>query len=226
MTAATVKDLGRKGLRATALVIAVTASTALTGYLIGGAAHRVAGNRMAPWILGRAAGICSYLLLVALVLTGLVLSHPHRARLRYPNATARIRLHIALAAFTLVFTVLHIVVLATDKYAGVGWAGAFLPMHAAYRPVATTLGIVALWAGLAAGITAALAGRLPRRLWWPIHKIAALSLVLVWVHGVLAGGDTAALLVMYLATGALVVFAAGSRYMSRTPADRLAELNR
>jgi len=50
--------------------------------------------------------------------------------------------------------------------------------------------------------------------------------VLVWVHGVLAGGDTAALLALYLATGALVVFAAGSRYMSRTPADRLAELNR
>ena len=56
MTATTVKDLGRRGLRALALVCAITISTALTGYLVGTAAHRVAGNRMAPWIIGRAAG--------------------------------------------------------------------------------------------------------------------------------------------------------------------------
>jgi len=64
-------------------------------------------------ILGRAAGITSYLLLVGLVLFGLVLSHPARARWRRPSSATRIRVHVSLSVFTLVFTVLHIVVLAT-----------------------------------------------------------------------------------------------------------------
>ena len=130
-----------RGVRAVVLLIAVVASTGLTAALIGSAAKRVAGDRMAPWILGRAAGICSYLLLVVLVLTGMLLSHPWRTRVRRPNTATRIRVHVALAAFTLVFTALHVIVLATDSYAGVGWWGALLPLHASYRPVATTLGL-------------------------------------------------------------------------------------
>ena len=59
-------------------------------------------------------------------------------------------------------TVLHIVVLATDKYAGVGWWGSFVPMGATYRPLPVTLGVIGLYAGLAAGITAAVKARFPQ----------------------------------------------------------------
>lgn len=214
----------RRGLRATAIVVGATISAGVTSMLIGSASDQLAGNRMAPWILGRASGVCSYMLLVALVLMGLLLSHPWRARVRRPATATRIRLHIALAVFTLAFTALHIVTLATDKWAGVGWSGAFLPMHASYRPVATTMGVIGMWSGLLAGVTAAMAGRLPRRAWWPIHKVAAVSLVLVWVHGVLGGGDTPALLALYIATAVLVGAVAISRYVARRPADLVAEL--
>jgi hypothetical protein len=213
-----------RGLRAAALIGGVTVSAAVCGGIVGGVARQLSGNRMAPWIVGRAAGICAYLLLVALVLTGLLLSHPWRARMRHPSAATRIRIHVALAAFTLAFLVLHIVVLATDRYAGVGWSGALLPMGASYRPVATTLGLVGLWSGLLAGVTAAMAGRLPKRLWWPIHKVAAAGLVLAWIHGVAGGGDTSALLLLYISTGAVVVVVALSRYAARTTADLVAEL--
>jgi hypothetical protein len=187
--------------------------------LVGGALQKVAGNRMAPWIIGRAAGVCAYLLLVSLVLLGLALSHPWRSRVRRPSATSRIRAHVALSVFTLGFTVLHVVVLATDRYAGVGWWGAFVPMGAAYRPAAVTLGIVGVDVALLVGLSAAAAGRLPRRAWWPLHKIAVLALVLIWVHGVLAGGDTPALLGIYVASGLLVLAVAISRYAARTPAE-------
>jgi hypothetical protein len=207
-------------------VIAVTLSAGVSSALVGWSAHSVAGNRMAPWILGRAAGISAYLLLVVLVLFGLFLSHPWRARVRWPNTATRIRVHIVVAVFTLAFTVLHIVVLATDRYAGVGWQGALLPMHSGYRPVATTLGLIGLWSGLLAGITAAFAGRLPLRLWWPIHKAASVSLVLIWLHGVLGGGDNRALLAMYVATAGLIAVVALSRYTARTPADQVTELVR
>ena len=114
----------------------------------------------------------------------------------------RIRLHVSLAAFTLAFSVLHVVVLATDRYAHVGWWGALLPMASGYRPLAVTFGVVGLYSGLLAGATAALAGRWAGRVWWPVHRVSALSLVLIGLHGLLAGSDTTALLALYLATGA------------------------
>jgi hypothetical protein len=218
----------RTGARAwhpVARLVVVGASCGVSGVVIAGAFRAVTGNRMAPWIIGRAAGLSAYLLLFGLVMLGLALSHPWRSRIARPSPTARIRLHIALALFTLGFTALHVVVLATDRYAGVGWWGAALPMRASYRPAAITLGLIGLWSGLLAGITATLAGHLPARAWWPIHKVAAAALILVWLHGVLAGGDTDALRWMYVGTGAAVVVLALSRYGARTPADLAAELS-
>lgn len=195
-----------------------------TAWLLGGAADAVAGDRHASWIVGRASGITAYLLLVLVVMMGLVLAHPWRARVRRPSTVARIRAHVVLSTFTLAFTVLHIVVLATDRYAGVGWRGAFVPLGASYRPVPVTLGVIGLYAGLAAGVTAALAGRLTMRAWWPLHKVAAGSLMLVWLHGLLAGSDALALKAMYVAGAVGVLALLLSRYLARTPADRLRAL--
>ncbi|HET7900990.1 MAG TPA: hypothetical protein VFL59_07355 [Candidatus Nanopelagicales bacterium] len=220
--------MSRDQLRAVAsgsgLVVLVTASAAATAFLVGRAVAGIAGDRMAPWILGRAAGITSYLLLVGLCLLGLVLSHPRRAQWRRPSSAVRIRAHVSLAVFTLVFTVLHIVVLATDRYAGVGWWGTFVPMGATYRPLPVTLGVIGLYAGLAAGITAALAGRVSRRVWWPVHKVSIGALVLVWLHGMLAGIDTPAIVAMYVVTGGAVVGLAVSRYLATTHREEAAEL--
>ncbi len=207
-----------------ARVAVVAASTGVTGWLVGSAVASVAGDKYAPWILGRASGICAYLLMVALVVMGLVLSHPWRTRWRLPSTPVRIRVHVSLAAFTLAFLVLHIVVLATDEYARVGWWGALLPMASQYRPVPVTLGVIAAYGGLLSGLTAVFAGRWAARVWWPVHKVAGLSLVATWLHGVFAGADTAALLWMYVVTGVLVIALAASRYVAATPSDRVAEL--
>jgi hypothetical protein len=183
-----------------------------TGWIV----SRISDSRMAPWILGRASGICAYLMLVGLVLLGLSLSHPRRAR-RGRSATTRMRAHVLLASLTLGFIVLHVIALATDAYAGVGWWGAVMPFGAQYRPLAVTLGVLGVWLGLLAGGSAALAGRLPRRAWWPVHKVAALTFALVWLHGIFGGSDTRALLGMYVGTGLLVLGAAADRYVPRRP---------
>lgn len=214
-----------RGVRAGTLVAAITLSAGITGLMVGSAAQHIAGRHLAVWVVGRASAMCAYVLLVALVLMGLLLSHPWRARVRRPSTAGRIRLHITLSVFTLVFITLHIVILATNRYAGIGWWGALVPMGASYRPVAITMGLIAVWAGLLAGITAALAGRLPRRLWWPIHKVASVALVLAWLHSVLGGKDTVALFVLYIPTAALLVVVAVSRYVAHQPADRIAELH-
>ncbi len=210
--------------RTAIMVVATAASSALSAWLVGAAVSSIASDKMAPWLLARAAGVSSYLLIVALVCFGLFLSHPAAARVRRPGPAFRLRVHVSLAVFTLVFTVLHIAALISDRYAGVGWRGALVPGLAAYRPLPVTLGVIGLYAGLLAGITAAAAGRFAGRVWWPIHKVAIVSLLLVWLHGVLAGSDTPALLTMYVATGGLVVTLAISRYTARTRVDEVERL--
>ena len=205
--------------RATVAVLAAGVS----GWMVARGVLALSDRPMGPWLLARAGGLTSYLLLVALVATGLLLAHPRLARMRRPDATTRLRLHVGLAVGTLVFTVLHVVALAVDEHAGVGWQGALLPLASTYRPVPVTLGVIGLYAGVAAALTASAAGGLAARVWWPVHKVAAVSLVLVWVHSVLAGSDTPALLVLYLATGAAVLLLAVSRYVARTTADEVAE---
>jgi len=179
------------------------------------------GADTVSWVLGRASGLASYVLLATLVVTGLLLAHPWTRRLRRPGPTARLAFHSGLATFTLLFVVLHVVVLATDPWAQVGWRGALLPMASTYRPVPVTLGVIALWAGLLVGVTARWAGRFVGRIWWPVHKVAAGVLALVWAHSVLAGTDTPLLRVFYVATGVAIAALAVTRYTARTPADRV-----
>ena len=206
--------------------LAVSAGAATLGFTALLVRDSVSGPQPISWLLGRASGIASYLLLAALVTTGLVLSHPWARGTRRPSAATRLALHVSLATFTLVFVVLHIVVLATDPWAHVGWKGALLPLASAYRPVPVTLGVVALWAGLVTGLTARLAGSVAARVWWPVHKVAVLMLVLVWGHSVLAGTDVVALRGFYLASGFAIVGLAVTRYAARTSADQVDELTR
>jgi hypothetical protein len=185
--------------------------------------HTLAGQ-MPTWVLGRAAGVASYVLLLLLVVTGLVLSHPWARHLHLPSPRTRLTIHATLSLFTMVFVVLHLVALALDPWAKVGLLGALLPMASEYRPVAVSLGVLALWAGIITGVTARFAGRFAARYWWPIHKVAAALLLLVWAHSVFAGSDVAALTTFYIATGLFVLALAVTRYAARTPADLVESL--
>jgi hypothetical protein len=111
---------GRAALRAGARVGLHVGATAVTGWLVGSAIRSVAPERNAAWILGRASGLTCLLLLTVLALSGLVMSHPWRTRGRLPHPVSRVRLHVSLAVFTLALFVVHVVVLATDRWAHVG----------------------------------------------------------------------------------------------------------
>lgn len=202
-------------------VLAVVAAGASSGLAARVVLDAVRGADAVPWVLARASGVTSYVLLLALVTTGLVLAHPWARHLQRPTPATRMVVHASLATFTLAFTVLHVVVLATDPWAQVGWRGVLLPMASVYRPVPVTLGVLAVWAGLITGVTARWAGRIGRA-WLPVHRVALAVFALVWAHGVLAGTDTPALRGFYVATGAAVLGLAVSRYGARTPVEHLA----
>jgi hypothetical protein len=202
--------------------VAVVAG-ALCSALLTGAAAIALPAAATHSLLARSAGITSYLLLVLLVLSGLLLSHPWSSRWRRPSAAVRIRTHVSLAVVTLAFTVVHVVMWATDDDGGVGWWGALVPWGSSYRPLYVSLGVLGLYSGVLAGVTASLAGRLSLRAWWPIHKVSVVALMLVWVH-TLGGLDAPALLVVYIVTGVLVVVVAASRHAARHHRVRVEEL--
>jgi methionine sulfoxide reductase heme-binding subunit len=203
--------------RAVPLAIITTALTGSAGFL----AVRMLGssfaNRMLPWVLGRGLGIAGYLCLVTLTGLGLWLHHPWRVRFRRPAVQAQLRMHATLAALTLVVIAGHVVALVLDRYAGVGVRGAVVPGAASYRPVAVGIGTASLYLGVLIGVSAALAGRVARRAWLPIHRLAGVAFVGVWLHAVLAGSDSARLSVLYVATGAAVAVLAVTRRLAAAP---------
>jgi predicted ferric reductase len=174
------------------------------------------------WILGRSTGLAAYVLLYSLTAMGLLLSHPRRASWNRPSALTRIRIHVSLAIFTLVFLLSHIIVLASDPYAGVGIVGTLLPFTAHYRPFAVSLGILAVWSGLISGISASLAGtKLMVRIWWPLHKVALVAFVLTWFHSVLSGTDTLQLKYFYGVSAFALILLVLWRYLSSNQKDKI-----
>ena len=175
------------------------------GSLLGARGPALLHNRMLPWILGRSFGVASYLALTALVLVGIWLRHPWRSGRRRPSPASLLWAHVALAAATVTLLVGHLTSLALDKYAGVGWWGVALPWGAHYRPTPVALGVMAMYLMLLVIGTAALAGSIGRRIWFPIHTVSVLVFCMTLVHGVLAGSDAYSLRWIYVVTGVTVL---------------------
>ena len=173
-------------------------------------------DRMLPWILGRGLGVAAYLSLTTLAALGLWFRHPWRRGTRsVVRAAALLRAHAALAAATAVLVAGHVAALALDAYAHVGWLGALVPGLSHYRPAAVALGTAALYLGVLIGASAALAGRMVGRRWLAVHRLALATFVLMWLHGIEAGSDLAALRWLYVSSGVLIAILAVSRATAR-----------
>ncbi len=167
--------------------------------------------QMRIWLAARATGITSYLLLTGLVILGLVLSHPTNQS-TWQLSKRIFPWHENLFVFVVAFVVVHVVSIVLDPFAGVGWAGSFIPGLSGYRTAPVALGTLGLYAALVSGVTGRWTKLLPRGLWLTLHRFALVAWILSWMHGLLAGTDSAALVPLYVATGGLVTNAAAYRY--------------
>lgn len=203
------------------LTLAILLAVAVTAALLVISVAQITQADMPKWVLARTSGVVSYMLLWSATVFGILVSHPESHSWNWLKLATRLRLHIGFAVFAIVFTLLHIVVLATDEYAKVGWVGAFLPFAAEYRPVPVTLGVLSFWGIVISSISAALANTtIFRKSWLPLHRIALSFFLLAWVHGILSGSDTLNLLALYLSTGVFVVILATWRYAAPSIAQR------
>ncbi|HUY30292.1 MAG TPA: hypothetical protein VMV02_04785 [Acidimicrobiales bacterium] len=178
-------------------------------------------SRYFPWITGRALGVASYFALTGLVLLGTWMRHPWRFAVPALHGETRLRTHAALGVATIVLVAGHLVSLAADRYAGVGWWGALVPGMSHYRTLPVALGVVAFLALVAIGATAGLAGARGTRHWLAVHRASVATFAAVWVHGLFAGTDARTLRVVYVVTGLAVVAVVATRHAARPAARRV-----
>jgi len=163
------------------------------------------------WLVARAAGFTTLLLLALQISLGLVLSHPTNkstwklSKLLFPW-------HENAWVFVLAFLAAHVVSIMADEYADVGIIGALVPGLSEYRSPAVALGTMALYALLVAGVTARYTKLLPAGTWLKLHRVSLVVFALAWLHGVLAGTDSVIASGFYGATGTLVLGASAYRY--------------
>lgn len=163
------------------------------------------------WLASRAAGIVGLVLLAFQIVVGLVLSHPVN-KSTWKLSKRLFPWHENVWLFVLGFLGAHIVSIVIDPYAGVGIGGAFIPGLSSYRSAPVAVGTLALYGLLVTGVTARYTKLLPAGAWLTIHRVGIVVFVLGWMHGLLAGTDSMALIGLYTLLGCAVGGAAVYRY--------------
>lgn len=196
------------------LAALVVCAAVAAGYGAASLARPVATSRMLPWIAGSSLGLGAFCTLTLLMALGIWMHHPWRSRGPAISPEAALRAHAALGAATVLLVVAHLSALALDRYAGVGWVGALIPGRSAYRTPWVALGVTAFYLMLLIAATAGFAGRITGRHWLTVHRLAIPVYISVWLHGVMAGTDTAGLRTLYGASGLAVALLLTSRYVA------------
>ncbi len=167
--------------------------------------------RLRIWLASRAAGVLTLILLAFQIVVGLVLSHPVN-KTTWKLSKRLFPWHENVWLFVLAFLGVHVVSIVLDPFAGVGLAGAFVPGLSSYRSMPVAIGTLSLYALLVTGVTARYTKLLPSGAWLTIHRVGVVVFILGWMHGLLAGTDSIALVTLYTALACGVGGAAAYRY--------------
>jgi DMSO/TMAO reductase YedYZ heme-binding membrane subunit len=144
-------------------------------------------NSQVWWWIARSTGLVAWCVVTAGIVWGLTLASKVVRRRKVPAWL--LDLHRYLGTLSLLFVAAHLVALSADDYVGFSAGDLFVPMAAAWRPVAVAWGIVAFYLLLLVQLTSWTMRWLPRRLWHSIHLLSFAVLAAGTVHGVTAGAD-------------------------------------
>jgi hypothetical protein len=140
------------------------------------------------WDVARAGGFTAYILIMLSVAVGLALTM-HWQSLKWPRIINS-ELHNFLALLGTVFIGVHVLAVWIDPFTRFGWAEVFLPFVSHYRPLWMAFGIVALYLGIAIGISTWIRPLIGYKWWRGLHLLTLLAFILVTIHGVATGSDT------------------------------------
>ncbi|HEY5170846.1 MAG TPA: ferric reductase-like transmembrane domain-containing protein [Acidimicrobiia bacterium] len=139
------------------------------------------------WWVTRASGIVAWVVVAAAVVWGLLAS---TKLIRKRGVPAWILdLHRYLGTLTIVFVIVHVGAIWLDSFVKFTPMQLAVPFASSWRPHAVAWGIFATYLLVAIQVTSWAMRRLPRKLWHRVHVLSLPMLVLVTVHGFLAGTD-------------------------------------
>ena len=199
----------------------VGSASVIAGFAMVRVLARKTTPSLAPWVIARGTGLAMVVVTTLLVCVGLWMTHPKRNKkggLLHPitlNAA-----HKTLAGTGAVLLFIHVSAIIADSFAKVGTVGAFVPLMSSYRPIPVALGTLALYAVLTVGITAWLKVRVKLFNWKMVHRYAVISFILIMIHGITAGTDTAVVAGLYVLATIAVTALAVTRYHFDRPASR------
>jgi sulfoxide reductase heme-binding subunit YedZ len=161
---------------------------------------------MTTWIVLRAAGIGAYVMLFLSVVWGLVATTSVLGK-RISKASAT-TVHQFIATSGLALLAVHLGGLLVDPFMPFSIGDLTIPMAASFRPVATTFGIVSMYAMVFVIVSSWLRRSIGTKWWRRTHLLAVPTFVLSMLHGIFAGTDSARPIMWwtYIGTGLVVVF--------------------
>jgi len=140
------------------------------------------------WDVARAGGFTAYVLLTLSVAVGLALTLKWQSP-RWPRLINS-EMHNFITLLSLIFTVVHVVAVWADPFTSFGLNEVLVPFASHYRSLWMALGIVALYLGLAVGLSTWLRPKIGYALWRRLHGLTLVCYGLVTVHGLATGSDT------------------------------------
>jgi predicted ferric reductase len=144
--------------------------------------------QMVTWDVARAGGFTAFGLLTFAVAIGLALTL-HIQSPRWPRII-NTELHNFITLLGLIFTGVHVLAVWIDPFTHFGWNEVFIPFASHYRPLWMALGIIALYIGIAIGISTWLRPHIGYKLWRRLHVLTLLLYALVVIHGIATGSDS------------------------------------
>lgn len=145
------------------------------------------------WYVTRAAAISAYVLLSLAVIVGLMRSMMRSSGWRPAGLIWLLdEGHQYIAALAAIFVVLHLGTLLLDPVVPFSVINLFVPIGEPYRPLASSLGVFALYALGAVLLSSWMRRSLSYGVWRGLHVLSFAVFVLVTLHGILAGADASA----------------------------------
>jgi methionine sulfoxide reductase heme-binding subunit len=151
---------------------------------------------MTLWYLARASGIVAMVAFTVATAVGALASGRRRVRRadRFDRRVVLQYIHRGAALTGIALVALHVTTILMDSFAHVPVKAVVIPMASGYRPLAVTLGTLALWAMAAvslSGMTRRHFARSPRatRIWRSVHLFSYLAWALTIGHALTSGTD-------------------------------------
>ncbi|HTI15859.1 MAG TPA: ferric reductase-like transmembrane domain-containing protein [Dictyobacter sp.] len=141
------------------------------------------------WSIARSGGITAYILLTLAMFAGLMLSLRWQSPAKWPRLITN-ELHNFLSLLSLIFIVIHVLAVWIDPFTHFGLSAVFIPFVSGYRPLWVGMGIVALYLGIAVGISTWMRPKIGYRLWRRLHLLTFLGFIFALIHGIGSGSDS------------------------------------